>query len=394
MDSPLLAVDADSSWLATLHVLYIEDDATTRALLGQFLRRRVGRLIEACDGVEGLRLFLSERPSLVITDIRMPNLDGLQLAEEIRRSDAAVPIIIITAFDRVDYLERAIDIGVSKFVTKPVDASKLEAALLSCARQLRGQQLLDREREAEGERLRAHEREALGLLAGGMAHDFNNLLQIILFGLSYATEQLPAGSELATTLGEVLDAGQQANELGRALLMLSERWPFRLAQKPIEACLRAALSAELEHSKIVLHLALPSSPCVLPHDPEVLQRALAHLVRNAREAMQDHGDLWVEARWCDVGTGEANELRPGRYLALTVRDSGPGIAPALLPRIFDPYFSTKQRGVARGMGLGLALCRAITRKHGGGEMASSAPGEGATFTVLLPATEGGSHAGG
>lgn len=168
-------------------MLCVEDDDDARALLGHFLRRRVGRLVEAADGAEALARFHHERPSLVITDIRMPgHLDGLALAAEMRRLDARVPIVVTTAFEQVDYLRRALDAGVYRYVTKPIDTDELDAVLLDCARGLRARSLRVAARQRELEWLRARQREALGLLAGGMSHDFNNLVQVVLLNLDVA----------------------------------------------------------------------------------------------------------------------------------------------------------------------------------------------------------------
>ena len=376
--------NADRAWLATLAVLYVEDDAATREQLARFLRRRVGRVVEAADGAEGLARFLAERPSMVITDIQMPVMDGLSMVEAIRGADATVPVIVTTAFEQIGYLERSIDVGVDKYVTKPVDTDKLEAALLVCARRHRAEALLARERQREVEALRAHEREALGLLAGGMAHDFNNLLQSVLGNIDLALPLAEPGTELRDLLDSAMDSTVQAVELGRGLLTLSESWPIDREARPVQPTLRAALTAALAGSRVDLKLALPADLPDLPHDMELLGHAFQNLATNAREAMAETGTLSVTGEIVSPGDGESAELDDGPSLRLTFRDSGHGIAPEILPRIFDPYFSTKPRGTVRGMGLGLAFCAAIVRKHGGTVSAASAPGEGAVFTVLLP----------
>jgi CheY-like chemotaxis protein len=153
--TPHSAQNDDSAWLATLTILYVEDDETSRGLLALYLRRRAGRVVEATDGADGLAKFLTERPAIVVTDIQMPNMDGLAMADEIRRTDPAVAIVVTTAFEQIGYLERSIDAGVDKYVTKPVDTDKLEAALLVCARRHRAEALLARERRRELEAARA-----------------------------------------------------------------------------------------------------------------------------------------------------------------------------------------------------------------------------------------------
>ncbi len=377
--------DADGAWLATLTVLYVEDDATTRELLSHFLRRRVGRLVIATDGAEGLERFRAERPAMVVTDLQMPKLDGLAMAEEIRRLDANVPIVIATAFEEIGYLRRSIDADVDRYVTKPIDADKLDAALRACARRLRAEAALAREREGKLESLRAHEREALGLLAGGMAHDFNNLLQVVLGNVSLAASLAKPGTDLRELIDEALVSTQHASELGHQLRTLADGAFAQLRARRVEPTLRAVLAGELANWRTRLKLDLPHDLPAVAHDAELLGRAFGQLTRNALEAMAGEGVLSVGGAVRQLADGEVAPLPAGAYLALTFRDTGPGLTPEVHARAFDAYFSTKPRGGVRGMGLGLALCLAIVRKHGGLVTAESPPGGGALFTVLLPA---------
>ncbi len=125
---------SDGLYLARLSLLYVEDDPMVSHLLRQFLQRRVGKLLTACNGREGLELFSEARPDLVVTDILMPEMDGLTMAESIRQIDPHVPIIITTAFNETDYLLRAIELGVEAFVVKPVKINQLLAQLRKCAK--------------------------------------------------------------------------------------------------------------------------------------------------------------------------------------------------------------------------------------------------------------------
>ena len=380
----VLPLDPDSAWLATLTVLYVEDDETTRDLLARFLRRRVGRLAVAVDGVDGLVQFNAERPALVVTDIQMPRMNGLAMAEAIRAIDPNVPIVVVTAFEQNDYLLRSIDVGVDKYVTKPVDTDKLEVALVACARRLRAEALIAQERQRDVDALRAHEREALSLLAGGMAHDFNNLIQVVLGNVELAEPLARPGTALRELIDEVHGAATEAAELGHRLLTLSNGWMLNARAGPVEPAVRAALAGALAGGHTALRVDLPASLPAVLYDAALLGLALRQIVQNAREAMDDGGVLTVVGEVRTVAAGEVPPVAAGACVRLTFRDSGVGIAPGVLPRIFDPYFSTKPRGTLRGMGLGLSLCQAIVRKHGGAVTAASPPGEGAVFTVLLP----------
>jgi len=129
--------DNDSSGLLKqFSLLYVEDDESIREQLAQFLKRRVGEFHIATNGAEGLELYRTHRPDLVVSDILMPEMNGLEMAEQIKAIDPNVPIIVTTAFNETDYFLKAIQIGVDNYVLKPVDADLLGKALLKSAQVL------------------------------------------------------------------------------------------------------------------------------------------------------------------------------------------------------------------------------------------------------------------
>ena len=132
----------DQAYLRTLSVLYVEDEDEIRAELAVFLRRRVATVHLAANGQAGLDAFTQYQPDLVISDIRMPVMNGLEMAERIRAVSPAIPIIITTAFEETSYFKKAIDLGVDKYVTKPLNLDILASALDKCARLIRAEAAL------------------------------------------------------------------------------------------------------------------------------------------------------------------------------------------------------------------------------------------------------------
>ena len=120
----------DAEFLKSLTALYVEDDDLGRAQTEMFLKRRVGTLITAVNGAQGLEIFRTQPIQMVITDVLMPVMDGLAMAEEIRKLSPTVPIIVTTAFEQTDYLLKSIEIGIEKYVVKPIRIERLEHALL------------------------------------------------------------------------------------------------------------------------------------------------------------------------------------------------------------------------------------------------------------------------
>ena len=214
---------ADQTFLSGLTALYVEDDPGIRDATTEFLQRRVGHLWVAANGVEGLETFRRERPGLVVTDILMPRLDGLAMAEAIRVEAPKLPLVVTTAFERKDYLMRAIALGVDRYVLKPVEPDLLDAALLHCAHLLRAEEEFRRHLHLERQLQQARQREATGLLARGLAHDYSNLLQSILSSVEAASRHSQPGSQAQLILGIAQRYTGQAQDLGTQLLALGQQ---------------------------------------------------------------------------------------------------------------------------------------------------------------------------
>ena len=380
------AIDPDQTYLAGLTVLYVEDDLALRGVSAEFLSRWVGRLVLAEDGESGLKAFHTEHPQLVISDIEMPGMSGLDMVEAIKAEQPSLPIIISTAFEKPDYFLRSIALGVDRYVVKPFQSKPLKAALLHCAHQLRAEEELQQHLQVERDLLLARHHESMCILAQGMAHDYNNLLQAILASIETTLLKVQPGSPANITLGMARRFTSLAQELGQQLLILGEHDEGKPDQVGVLGpVVDEVLQAQLGNTEIGWANSLPADLPPVSYNHQRLAQALGTLVTNAREAMPDRGTLLVAAEIRAVPpSDETLNLGPGTYLCLSLQDSGRGISPEDLPRIFDPYFSTKDVGSRKGQGLSLALCRAILLAHGGNVTAESQVGVGSTFRVFLP----------
>lgn len=146
--------EQDYEYLKKLTVLYVEDDADLRGEMAIFLGRLVGTLFSAENGEQGLAVFREQRPQLVVTDLLMPGISGLEMAREIRRLDSRIPIVVTTAFEQTNYLLQAIEIGIDKYVTKPIAVERLVAALLWGAHQVCAEEQLELQYQRETALLR------------------------------------------------------------------------------------------------------------------------------------------------------------------------------------------------------------------------------------------------
>jgi len=246
------------------------------------------------------------------------------------------------------------------------------------------------ERERLEQRLRQAERmEAVGRRVGGIAHDFNNVLAGVLAYGEMLFEETPADSKLKRYAQNVLTAATRGRELVEQILTYSRtqrgaRVPIDLAEVVAETLdlIRGSLPAD-----ILLDASAPEAPLVLIGDATQLHQVAMNLCSNAIQAMSTGGTLRVTVETAELPAQALSHgtLEPGRYVRLTVADSGSGMDENILAHIFEPFFTTKE--VGKGTGLGLSLVHAIITDYGGAIHVQSAPQQGTIFTIYLPQSQ-------
>lgn len=374
--------ESDQKPYAGISLLYVEDEAATREQVSRVLASRGYRLIVAENGEQGLEFFREQSPDIVLTDIMMPRLDGLEMSRAIRELSPEAQIACMTAFSDTSYLIEAIDIGVNQFVLKPVEFQRLFTALDRCQEVV---ELRRRRQLLEAESLRTKKIEAVAILAGGMAHDFNNLLQVILGYVSLARMNAEPGSKTESLLAIVEKTSEGARELSSRLLTFAKGGETFKKPTQIIELVREGVETELgSDSSIKRVINLPDDLPLVTIDADQIRQVVANLTINAREAMPQGGTLHVSATTDALTAANDLGLQPGEYLHIRFEDTGVGITPENMPKIFDPYFSTKDMGCQKGMGLGLALCHSIIKHHHGNIHAESGPGDGTRVHIYLP----------
>jgi nitrogen-specific signal transduction histidine kinase len=232
--------------------------------------------------------------------------------------------------------------------------------------------------------------ESIGTLAGGVAHDFNNLLTAILGHTQLAARKLASADPLHVHLIEVEKAGNRATALTRQLLAFSRRQ--RLERKTID--LNDTISDIMKMLRRIIgediEVSVKESTNVHPvfADPAQVEQVVMNLAVNARDAMPDGGQLVIDTRNVTLDEDYCREhsyARPGKYVLMTVSDTGTGIDAETKVRIFEPFFTTKEAG--KGTGLGLAMVFGIVKQHEGLIEVYSEVGYGTSFKIYLPVDE-------
>ncbi|MDO9083763.1 MAG: hybrid sensor histidine kinase/response regulator [Humidesulfovibrio sp.] len=376
-------------------ILLVDDEEGIRKVLGLSLADRGFEVHTAENAEKALALFRELRPSIVLTDIKMPGMDGLELLRAIKAGSQDAEVILITGHGDIDLAIQGIKFDATDFVTKPISDDALDIALgraserLDLRRAIREHtENLERLVEQKSRELVAAERlAAMGQTVAGLSHAIKNLAS----GLEGSIFLLGKGLELDRRSyleqgWEMLQANVEKIK-NLSLEMLRYAKPEALKPAPCDPSLPAREVAELLRLKaqaagVELHLSHPPGMASALLDAEALHRCLMNLVGNALDACQAAG-FGPEAPGGRVALGV--EALPGGGVRFSVSDNGCGLDEEAKARLFTAFFSTKGEG---GSGLGLMTTKKIVEAHGGSIAVSSEIGSGTTFNIVIPGNGG------
>ncbi len=364
-------------------VLIVEDTPDVTRIIHLALRRDF-KVMAAPDGNKGLELALRHRPDLIITDLMMPGIDGLELARRLRDdpSTADIPIIMLTARSTVEDRVAGVESGVNVYMPKPFSSREL----VSTVNNLLGI------RARQAERLLAGRMDSLEAIAGGMAHEINNPLNYLQQSLSVIERELevlaPAAADAASDIArqrsrarvermfqsaraglerisKVVELMKRHSRAGYA--RVAEPLPLREAIEDVAEVVRRAVDATAD---VVVEVV--GEPAVVAV-PEELHQVLTNLIQNALEAVAT----------VPAGRVRVRCWREDDEVCLLVIDNGVGMDEETRGRVFTPFYSTK--GPGRGMGMGTTITWRVVNALGGKISIESQLGQGTTFRVTLPA---------
>ncbi|MEN8141028.1 MAG: response regulator [Thermodesulfobacteriota bacterium] len=376
-------------------LLTIDDEAGLRRSIQLFFEDSGFIVLQADSGERGLQVFQQERPDIVLVDLRMPGMAGLDVIKVISKQAPEVPVVVVSGAGMVEDAIAAIRAGAVDYVTKPVTDllvlehtvhKALEKAELVAENQMYQENLEELVESRTAQLRQAQKMEAIGTLAGGIAHDFNNILTAIV-GYNELALFSCRDEQMRGFLSEVQQGAERAGDLVQQILTFSRKGEQE--QQSLEMALVVSEAVKLIRSTIPpaieVKQAITSRARVLA-DPTMVHQIVMNLCTNAYHAMPQGGELLVSLDDIQVSPAQdllGVDLPPGHYLHLQVSDTGCGMDRQTLERIFDPYFTTKAAG--SGTGLGLAVVHGIVGSYGGEVKVISEPGQGTTFHVFLSA---------
>jgi signal transduction histidine kinase len=360
-----------------LSVLLVEDDPTFAEFLKTTLPhpgevdldlRWEPRLASALEVIRDVPV------DAVLLDLNLPDSRGLDTLTRVVDAASHMPVVVLTGVDDAGLATEALRRGAQDWLTK----GRLDPELVSRATRY----AVERKR-LEDRLIRSQKLEAVGRLAGRIAHEFNNLLTVILGNADLMSPAI-ADAELREGLSEIQRAATRGSALMQHLLGFTRNQPVRpdivdagSLLAGATSLLKAVLPESIEMRTGPSHESGP-----VRVDRGQFDQILLNLAINARDAMPSGGTLTLQSwRETVTGTREGTLSSLGRYIVIEVSDTGTGIAPDVLPHIFEPFFSTKKD---RGTGLGLSLCAEILARYGGALRVRSTLDVGTTFLLYLP----------
>jgi signal transduction histidine kinase len=366
-------------------ILLVDDEADIRDVLVISLEDMGYRVIAAENAAEALRRFHDHPPDIVLTDIKMPGMDGIELLRNLKRENPETEVIMITGHGDMDLAVKSLKYEATDFITKPINVEGLEVAIQRARDRITMRRKL-REYTQHLERLLKEKTElqdhlsSLGLMIGSISHGIKGLLT----GLDGGMYLLDSGlrKENKEQVREGFDIIQMMVDRIRKMVLdilyyAKERelnWE-RVDALQFAGEVASALAPKIKEQGIRFDTRFSESAGTCEIDPAAVHSALFNLLENALDAcLQDAGDKNGHTITFSVD-------RQDEDIRFSIADNGVGMDADTLGKIFDLFYSSK---ADKGTGFGLFLCQKIVHDHGGSITVDSAPGKGSVFTVRIP----------
>lgn len=369
-------------------ILYVEDEKNVQDELAEVIESFCETLYRADDGFQGLDLYNKHNPDIVITDIRMPVMDGIRMCNEIRKTDPDARIIFTTAFSDIDYFQEAIELQVDGYILKPINLDALEKKLLSTIASIKLKEELF---EKEQMLVQTSKLAAMGEMIGNIAHQWKQPLSII----SMEANKLKANYALNEILEPQTALNFADNTLKQVEFLAKTIDDFRGFFNPNKPNEVYNLKSFIDKCIDLVDASFDSNTIKTIKDiddkidsygdPNQLLQAIINILNNARDALKNASDL--REKLVFIVSAKEDEHQ---NIVISIKDNAGGIPENILPRIFEPYFTTKEE--QKGTGLGLYISHTIITKNLKGSIKAENDifeydGEkykGAKFTITLP----------
>ena len=398
-------------------VLLVDDNPTNLGVLYNTLVQQGYKILVAQDGESALCQIKQRKPDLILLDVMMPGLDGFETCRRIKQNESTedIPVLFMTSLVDTENKVKGFEVGAVDYITKPIQAAEVLARVKTHLSIRRLQQnleeknghILSQNAEIQAQRdtvmetntlleralrdlttaqermVHSEKMATIGQLVAGLAHEINNPLGVIQSAMNFIKQAVDK-TEMAIDLendrqelNELLSIHQAGVERIRKIVLSLLEFSHADKQEPE----KVSLHDELDQVIMALNNEFADRICLLKNYgriplvdayPGKLNQAFFHILRNAIQAIPERGKITVTTHF------------DGEAVLISFKDSGVGIHEDHLNKIFDPFFTT--RDVGEGMGLGLSMCYAVIRSHGGDILVESEQGNGCEISIFLPAS--------
>jgi len=358
-------------------ILIVEDESVTAMEIEDKLKSlgyRISGIVST--GEEAVELAEKNDPDLVLMDIKLKGeLDGIEAAKLIR-AEQNIPVVYLTAYADEGMMQRAKTTEPYGYLLKPFEEREVQTQI----------EIAIYKHTMEEELYKIDKLESIGVLAGGIAHDFNNLLTIIMGNIQLA-KMYTDDTKIIKKLQETEKASMRAKDLTQRLLSVAKGGPPQKEISSIASIIRETTKFSLSGSNVECEFDIADDLWLVNVDTGQISQVIQNLVVNADQAMPLGGKLEIKAENKKIKEEDRLPLSEGNYIKISIKDEGEGIPKKHINNIFDPYFTTKSRGVEKGTGLGLSVCHSILKKHNGYINVKSKVEKGTVFHIYIPASK-------
>lgn len=386
-------------------VLVIDDEETIRNLICTILESEDIESYKAVDGEAGIKLFEEYEPEIVITDVRMPKIDGIQVLKRLKEINPDTEVIVVTGHGEINLAIEALHLNASDFIQKPFAVNAFLVAMKRASDKIKMRQQLE---QTQVQLLQSDKMASLGQLAAGVAHEINNPIGFVNSNLGTLKKYTDKIVEVMEQLSELI-RNSSSEELQNQFKDIKTKSKIDFIIDDINSIIDESMEGTNRVKQIVLdlknysrvdskkledyniNLGIESTLNIIRNEikyncevqkelqdlplircyPQQINQVIMNLLLNASQAIEESGIITIKTQPLNDG------------VQLEISDNGAGISHEIIDKIFDPFFTTKEIG--KGTGLGLNIVYNVIKKHGGKIDVDSQVGVGTTFTIQLPA---------
>jgi two-component system, sensor histidine kinase and response regulator len=365
--------------MAAPSILVVDDQPINVQLLKRKLEREGLRVVAAYNGLEALDIVKKDKPDLILLDVMMPDMDGIEVCQRLQASEntRAIPVIFITARTGKDSKLEGLGVGAVDYITKPID---LDETLARVQTQLRfvaiNRQMVDLQRRLEESRKAA----TIGAVTQGIAHNLNNLLGVVIGYLDLVKAYYDKPEQVKKNAQHVEEAVQRIVTIIKQLSTLVVKSRPPLTKAGVENLLSGGITRFQQDYKIQAPVTIdnPLGDLAIDTNYETFEEVLEKVLINAWESYDNKP---TDPRPISVHTQLVEKTEEGKFVEIRITDHGRGIDADVRDKMFEPFVSTKN---TVGVGMGLTVARHALRNLGGEVMLTDTPGGGATAVLMHP----------